>query len=382
MMILDFEQGPIRPPSEATSLLIRVTRNCPWNRCEFCPVYKGARFSLRTVEEIKKDIDTVKRILDSLRELSWKAGLGGSIDGRFLTALLKDERYPEGVRGVALWRYHGGENAFLQDANSLIMKTGELAEVISYLKGTFPDLKRITSYARSQTLTHKSVGELSELRQAGLNRIHVGMESGSDTVLSYVRKGCTAAQHVDGGRRVVEAGMELSEYVMPGLGGKGLSHEHALETARVLSAINPQFIRIRSLALPLGTPLREKWEKDGFERLTDEDIVHEERLLIEHLEGITSYVASDHVLNLLEEIEGRLPQDKPRLLSVIDRFFSLSHEERVLFQIGRRLGLFRGIADLEDPSLRWRAEEVKDRIASQSGGDIEGAIRSLTERYI
>jgi len=381
-MSLNFEQGPIRPPSEARSLLIRVTRNCPWNRCEFCPVYKGARFSRRTVEEIKKDIDTVKEIVNSLKKMSWQACHGGAIGRQLVEGVLRDDRYSESFRSVAAWLYYGGENAFLQDANSLVMKTENLVKVVSYLKETFPELKRITSYARSSTLARKPVEDLRQLKSAGLNRIHVGLESGSDEVLSYVNKGVTAAQQIEGGQRVVAAGIELSEYVMPGLGGRRLSREHALETARVLNAINPDFIRIRSLALPGGTGLREKWEQGEFERPSDEEMVEELRLFIEHLDGITSYVASDHILNLLEELEGQLPEDKQTLLSVIDQFLGLPSEERLLFQLGRRLGMFRNLSDREDPGLRARALQLKENVQAQFGGDLEKAIRTLAERYI
>jgi radical SAM superfamily enzyme YgiQ (UPF0313 family) len=381
-MALDFEQGPIRPPSEARSLLIRVTRNCPWNRCEFCPVYKGTQFSRRTVQEIKRDIDTVKEIVDTLKRMSWQAGLGGAIERRLVEAILRDDRYTESYRSVAVWLYYGGESAFLQDANSLVMNTEHLVEAVSYLKETFPGLTRITSYARSSTLARKPEEDLRRLKLAGLNRIHVGLESGSDEVLSYVNKGVTSEQQIVGGQRVVAAGIELSEYVMPGLGGRRLSREHALETARVLNAIDPDFIRIRSLALPAGTTLREKWEQGEFERPSDEEMVHELRLFIDHLDGITSYVASDHILNLLEEVEGQLPEGKPALLSVIDRFLSLPPGERLLFQVGRRLGLFRNLSDREDPSLRSRAVELREELASRFGGDLEQAIRTLAERYI
>jgi hypothetical protein len=345
-------------------------------------VYKGERFSRRTVEEIKEDIDTVKEIVDSLKRMSWQAGHGGTIGRHLVEGVLRDEGYSESFRSVAIWLYYGGESAFLQDANSLVMKTENLVEVVSYLKETFPELKRITSYARSSTLARKPVEDLRHLKSAGLNRIHVGLESGSDEVLSYVNKGVTAAQQIEGGQRVVAAGIELSEYVMPGLGGRRLSREHALETARVLNAINPDFIRIRSLALPGGTGLREKWEQGEFERPADEEMVKELRLFIEHLDGITSYVASDHILNLLEELEGQLPEDKPVLLSVIDRFLELPSEERLLFQLGRRLGMFRNLSDREDPGLRARALQLQEKVASQFGGDIEQAIRTLAERYI
>jgi len=381
-MTLDFEQGPIRPPSEAQSLLIRVTRNCPWNRCAFCPVYKGTSFSLRTVEEVKRDIDTVIEMVERLTVLSWKMGRGGRVDEAVLESVLRQERFSDSFRSVAFWLYHGGRSAFLQDANTLIMKTPDLLRVVSTLKAAFPSLERITSYARSHTLARKRVEGLRQLREAGLNRIHVGLESGSDRVLALVNKGTTAAEQIEGGRRVVEAGMELSEYVMPGLGGRELSREHAVETARVLNAVNPHFIRIRSLALPQGTPLRVLWESGGIERLTDEEIVREERLFLEHLEGIRSTVASDHILNLLEEVEGRLPEDKPRMLAVIDRYLNLPAPERLLYQLGRRLGQFHTLDDLGDPVQRGRVEAIRDQVTAQFGDDLEGAIRTLAERFI
>jgi len=362
--------------------LIRVTRNCPWNRCTFCPVYKGTKFSVRTVEEVKKDIDTAKEMADTLTAMSWKAGSGGVMNRQLLEAVFHGKKFSESFRSVAAWMHYGSESAFLQDANSLIMKTPDLVEVISHLKKTFPGLKRITSYARSQTLSRKSVESLKKIREAGLNRIHVGLESGSDKVLELVNKECTAEQQIQGGQRVIAAGMELSEYVMPGLGGKTLSRDHALETARVLNAVNPHFIRIRSLALPQGTSLRDTWEEGSYERLSDEEIVREERLFIESLEGITSHVVSDHILNLLEEVEGRLPEDKPAMLAIIDSYLSLPPEERLLYQLGRRLGLFRFLADLNEPSLRNRAESVRDQVSSQFNGDMEQAIRTLAERYI
>lgn len=381
-MRLDFEQGPIRPPSEAKSLLLRVTRNCPWNRCEFCPVYKNDAFSIRSVEEVQKDIDTVCEMVERIRELAWKTGRAGRLDQGLAQALLQDPDSTDSFRNVVLWVYYGQQSVFLQDANSLVVKTKDLAKILAYLKEKFPHVRRITSYARSQTLARKSVDELRTLRAAGLNRIHVGLESGSDAVLTLVSKGTTAAQHIEGGRRVLEAGIELSEYVMPGLGGRALSEVHARETARVLNAINPDFIRLRSLALPQGTRLRQRWESGEFERLSDEEIVREIRLLIEDLEGITSYVASDHMLNLLEDVEGRMPQDKPKILATIDRFLGLSAEERLLFQLGRRLGLFRVLGDLDSQDLRLEAEALRERIGAASPEDLEQKIRLLAERYI
>ncbi len=215
---LNFEIGPIRPPSEARSLLIRATRNCPWNRCKFCHTYKGEKFQLRSVDEIKQDIDTARAIQNSIKELAWKSGYGDRVGQA--AAMVYNSPSNAAVQNVALWLNGGGESAFLQDANSLIMRTGELAEVIRYLKETLPSIKRVTSYARSNTAARKTAEELKELHEAGLSRLHVGLETGYDPLLEFMDKGVTAAAHITGGRRVVESGISLSEYVILGLGGK------------------------------------------------------------------------------------------------------------------------------------------------------------------
>jgi radical SAM superfamily enzyme YgiQ (UPF0313 family) len=223
-----YEQGPIRPPSEAASLLIRATRNCPWNRCAFCHCYRGAAFELRSVEEIKKDIDTVRNSADELREISWKLGEGGRISKVVLAHLWRNEHlYGTSVRNVAAWLYYGGESVFLQDANSIIMKTADIAAVLRYIRERLPTVTRITSYGRSKTAAKKSVEEYRVLREAGLTRIHIGLESGCDRILAFMNKGVTAADHIEGGKRIVESGISLSEYIMPGLGGSRWTEEHA-----------------------------------------------------------------------------------------------------------------------------------------------------------
>ncbi len=213
------EIGPIRPPSEAQSLLIRVTRNCPWNKCEFCHTYKGEVFSLRAVEEIKKDIDRLKAIVDEIQTLSWSLGYAGEINPYVLQAIFRRRgSYHHAYQSVVNWLYFGGTQVFLQDANSLILKTGDLVTVLKYLKEKLPAIQRITSYARSKTIAKKTVAELKELRAAGLSRIHIGLESGYDPLLVYMKKGVTAKEHIQAGRKVVESGISLSEYVMPGFG--------------------------------------------------------------------------------------------------------------------------------------------------------------------
>ncbi len=331
-----FEQGPIRPPSEAGSLLLRFTRNCPWNRCTFCPVYKGRRFSRRSLEEIKGDIDTAAEICQELRAFSSTLGYGGTITRKVLEDVFTSARFNDFYRQAAVWLYMGKGSVFIQDANSFVLPAPVLAEAIRHLKRKIPGVERITSYARSSTLAKMSVAELGEIREAGLDRIHIGMESGSDRVLKLVQKGVSAKHQIEAGRKVIEAGMELSEYFMPGLGGKALSEDNARESARVLNEINPHFIRLRTLRIPPRVPLFNDLRAGRFEKLSDDETVEEIRLFISCLDGISSRLISDHIMNLLEQVEGAFPEGKEAMLAVIDRYLALPPEEKLLFRLGRR----------------------------------------------
>jgi len=200
-----FEQGPIRPPSEASSLLIRVTRNCPWNRCAFCPVYKRSKFSLRPVEHVVKDIDTVHRHVVTLLRLAGEAEKAGRME--IDTAGLKikvEER--QAYNAAYHWLSYGMKSIFIQDANSLIIKPSDLIEILKHLQNCFPWVERVTSYARSHTVARISDGELSAIRAAGLNRIHIGLESGSDRVLDMVKKGVSKETQIKAGRKAKKAG--------------------------------------------------------------------------------------------------------------------------------------------------------------------------------
>jgi len=383
MSELHFEQGPIRPPSEAYSLLLRVTRNCPWNRCEFCHIYKGKKFSLRTVEEVKKDIDTVQEIVSEVKALSWMHGFGGEITAPLVNLLLQNApHYPEGFRSVALWLYGGGKTVFLQDANSLVLKTGQLVEILNYLGKTLSFIERITTYARAKTLSKKTVEELRDLGRAGISRIHMGLETGYDLLLQYIQKGVTAKEHIEAGKKVKESGISLSEYVILGLGGKGMWREHAVETAGVLNQIDPDFIRVRTLKVLKTMPLHEKIEKGEFVLLSDDEIVVEERLFIENLEGINSTFVSDHILNLLEEVEGKFPEEKEEMLARIDRYLALSAEEKANFRLGRRTGFYRSMDDLSNPELRLQVEKAIRRIELERPGEIEKVLSNLMESFI
>jgi len=377
------EQGPIRPPSEAYSLLLRVTRNCPWNQCEFCHTYRGQRFSLRTVEEVKKDIDSFREIISEIRSLSWAQGLGGQIAAPLANLILQQpHRFPEGFRSVVLWLYSGGKNVFLQDANNLVHKTKNLVEILGYLKQNFPSIERITTYARAKTVSQKTVEELGALHDAGLSRIHIGLESGDDSLLAYIRKGVTAREHVEAGQKVKASGISLSEYVVLGLGGKARWREHALETAKVLNQINPDFIRIRTLKVLKTMDLYEKIQKGEFVLLSDDETVIEERRMVENLKGITSQFVSDHILNLLEEVEGKFPDDQERMLAVIDRYLALSAEERATFRLGRRADLFRSLDDLTNPELRMRVDAMMTQINTEPPGSLDRVLSQWMESFI
>jgi biotin synthase-like enzyme len=374
-----FEVGPIRPPSEAYSLLIRVTRNCPWNRCKFCHVYKGKKFELRSVEEIKQDILAVKAIQDRLKETAWKSGYGGRVEDA--AAAILNNPPNEASFNVALWLYHGGTSAFLQDANTLIMKTSELVEVIRFLKQTLPSITRVTSYGRSKTAAKKKLEELTQLHEAGLSRLHIGLESGYDPLLEYMDKGVTAAEHIKGGRNIVEAGISLCEYVLLGLGGKGMWREHATETARVLNQINPDFIRLRTLTIKQGMPLYDEVKNGNFIRQTDEEIIEEEKLFIENL-NCQSNLISDHITNLLQEIEGKLPEDKEKMLATVARFQSLSPEEKQNFKLGRRLGVYERLDELNNLPKHNSVEQAIQKLSHNGNQVDEETIYSLMERFI
>jgi radical SAM superfamily enzyme YgiQ (UPF0313 family) len=372
-----FEQGPIRPPSEARSLLIRVTRNCPWNRCTFCPVYKGTRFSLRPKDHVIRDIDAVHASVEQI--LAQR-----NSQGRIPAAAVEP---PDAAGDMAAfhaalhWTLGSMESIFLQDANSLLLPPKDLIEILRHIKRRFPWVRRVTSYARSHTIARISDRDLSTMAEAGLNRIHIGLESGCDEVLEKVAKGVDRSVHIKAGRKVKSAGIELSEYVMPGLGGRELSDAHAEDTADALNRIDPDFIRLRTLAVPNHTPLAEQLASGDFSKMTDVETAGEIRRFIGALSGITSWVASDHILNLFEGIEGRLPEDKPRMLEELDRFLALDPEDQTLYQVGRRLGLFSRIEDMAVSSRRRRAREACRRFGI-TPANVDAAIDELMRRFI
>jgi hypothetical protein len=380
---LYMEKGPIRPPSEAQSLLIRATRNCPWNRCAFCHTYQGHKFKLRTVGEISDDIRKASVIAAQILDLSGQEGSAGRVTPSVVNRLCdRGEFADESIRLVAAWLYHGGETVFLQDADSLIMRTDDLVRVITLIRETFPSVRQVTSYCRSRTAACKPLADLKRVHDAGLTRIHVGLESGCDAVLRFMNKGVTAAAQLEGCRKLKEAGFSLCTYVMPGLGGKRWSGEHAVDSAGVINLINPEFVRIRTLHVVEGSPLFAMMQNGEFHPLAEEDIIRELRIFIEHLNGIDTMIVSDHILNLLEEITGKLPGDKAQLLAIIDRFLSLPVEQRLLFRVGRAKGLYRRIDDLADRETFLWLKSIVDQYLQSDPDRLEQDLRTLKHSLI
>jgi radical SAM superfamily enzyme YgiQ (UPF0313 family) len=384
MEAFSIEQGPIRPPNEARSLLLRFSRNCPWNQCLFCPVYKKSKFSLRTVEEIKEDILAAKGIVDDIKALSWKLGCAGEINDQVISYIFNQTGTNDNYRSIAAWLYYQTGACFLQDADNLIMKTKDLVEVLDFLRKTFPNISRVTTYSRSRTVVRKSVESLKQIKKAGLDRVHIGLETGYDPLLKLMKKGVSGAQHIEAGRRVIAAGMELSEYVMPGLGGQEMWREHAIETAKVLNQINPHFIRLRSLRVPHRVPLHQKLQAGTFTMQTDDMLAEETKLFIETLENITSTVTSDHIMNLLEEVTGKLPEDKEEMLNKIVQYQELSDSDRLVYRVGRRGGTYRSTDDLaRDPATYQKIKNLISNIEEKEGEDgVEQFITEMVDRYI
>ena len=271
----DYDFPPYRPPSEAESLLLRVTRGCPWNRCTFCSMYKHSKFEIRDLKEILEDIESAKELY---------GGRVGSV--------------------------------FIGDSNSLVVKTETLLEILKALYDSFPRIERVTSYARAKTLVKKPLKELEQIFKAGLTRLHVGLETGDRDLLNEIEKGTTPEEMIEGGKKAISAGFEYSLYVLLGIGGEEKWEQHAKGTAEVLNGIDPHFIRVRTCVPQPDSPLYHSMMEGRFKSSSPETILKETRLLLQELH-VTSQFLSDHVSNLLP-LHGKLPDEKERMIEMID----------------------------------------------------------------
>jgi radical SAM superfamily enzyme YgiQ (UPF0313 family) len=286
-------QGTIyRPPSEFDSLIIQATIGCPHNRCSFCNMYSDRKFRIRPLKDIIEDLELAR------------AKLGKDV-----------------------------EKIFFSDGNTILMKTEDLLKLLHRCNKLFPNLKRVTMYGSAQYINLKTLDEFIKLRKAGLSRIHCGMESGDNDVLRLVNKGFTREDMLKAGTLIKKANIELSLYYIVGLGGTNLSKKHAVNSSKLISEINPDFIRLRTLIPFKNTHLYELYIKNQFQILNAHDALKETKLLVENLEDVTSHFLSDHVSNHCY-VNGKFPEDKDKILKELDYSLSLDLSNFRLPEIG------------------------------------------------
>ena len=270
-----YEGTVYRPPSEAGSLIIQATVGCPHNRCAFCAMYSDKNFKRRPVDEVVEDLDM---------------------------ALIA---YGSGVRTI-----------FLADGNTAALTTDALVAIGEAARERFPHLERITMYGSAKFLAKKDRDEWRRIGDAGITRIHSGLESGDPVTLEQIHKGVDPESAAHAFNHVLEAGIELSVYLMVGVAGLERWCQHAEGSADVLNLSSPDFVRLRTFVPALGTEWCERWRQGGLTLLDAYQALEETRLLVERLQGPT-VLLSDHISNFLD-IHGRIPEDKAIMLEAID----------------------------------------------------------------
>lgn len=272
----------IRPPVEAYSVLIPVTGGCSWNRCRFCGTYSGVygviqKYAIRDLEDVKRDIDY-----------------------------------------YAEKNYHG-HPVFLAGGNPTSAPTEYLVEIIKYVREKIHDIPRLSCYAKALDILRKTDEELKQLADAGLDIVYMGLESGSSKILRIMKKGTNAESIIEAGKRVMNAGIKLSLYIILGLGGKKYSKEHVEGTARVLTEINPTIFRFRTLNILPNTPLWDDWKSGKFELLSPVENIREEKQIIEKLgENVDSEVYNDHVSNYCDIETDNIKEDRERFITTLE----------------------------------------------------------------
>ncbi len=280
MFFDDYDTPVFRPPSEAESFILRVTRGCAHNSCTYCNMYRGVKFEKLSDDQIMRQI-----------------AMAYSTDA-------------EGVRRV-----------FLADGDALVLPTERLLNILAVLKKYFPNLERVASYAAPRDILAKSVEELTELRRAGLALLYYGMESGDAQTLKDIRKGVNDKQSIEAGKRVIAAGMKLSIMIILGIAGKEGSTRHALATAHAINEIKPTMLSALSLMLYRGSELKEQFERGEFHPLTPAQLMEELKLTMEHVdlpESEHMIFRSNHVSNYIR-LAATLPREKEQLLKDIDK---------------------------------------------------------------
>lgn len=275
----DWDTPVFRPPSEADSFILRVTRGCAHNSCTYCNMYRGVKFEKLSDEQIMRQI-----------------AMAYSVDR-------------DGVHKV-----------FLADGDALVLPTDRLLKILETLKKYFPNLERVASYSAPGDILRKSVEELTQLREAGLTLLYYGMESGDSQTLKDIRKGVNGEQSIEVGKRVRAAGMELSIMVILGIAGVEGSERHALATAKAINEIKPNYLSALCLMLYRGSELKAQFERGEFHPLPPYGLMEELKLMVEHIdlpETEHMIFRSNHVSNYIR-LAATLPKDKKQLLDDIE----------------------------------------------------------------
>ena len=271
-----YEGNIYRPPGEARSYLLQVTVGCSHNACTFCGMYKDKRYHVRSLDDIFEDIALAKRYYGDVTRI------------------------------------------FLCDGDAVAMDTGDLLAVLERLYQTFPSLERVNAYAGPRSTLNKSDEELAQLRRAGLVRLYLGVETGSDALLKSICKGVDAAEMLLAGQKMVAAGFDLWTMVLIGLAGPGeASRAHALDTAAMINAMKPRHLSALTYIPERGTKLGNAVARGEFTLLNARQALEETRLLLEHLDVNPLHFTSDHASNYLP-LKGGLPEDRERLLHLLD----------------------------------------------------------------
>jgi radical SAM superfamily enzyme YgiQ (UPF0313 family) len=270
-----YEGTVFRPPSEAYSLILQATIGCSHNKCTFCGTYLEKQFRIKSFEQIKKDVEVV---------------------------------YPS---------YKNIDRIFLADGNALIIPSPDLIKILKFLYSKFPKLNRVGTYACPSDLLKKSVDELKQLKTAGLGIIYIGLESGSDKILKRIRKGALSKHMIEGAKKVKEAGILLSVIMILGLGGKADSIEHAEESSRVISAMDPDYIGALTLMVVDGTEMQNQVNTGKLELLEPREVFNELKILIKNINVNAAVFRANHASNYIP-VGGTLPNDKEKILKKID----------------------------------------------------------------
>lgn len=272
---MDYQGNIFRPPSEANSILLQITTGCSHNKCTFCGMYKGSRFSIKDDKTIMDDID------------------------------------------FAAIHCRHQERLFLCDGDALIIPQKRLIPIIKQIRKKLPWVSRIGTYANTKSIQMKSEAQLKELYDLGLTIAYMGLESGDDVTLANINKGADSQQMIDMGRKIRAAGIKLSITVLLGIAGLERSHIHAKETGRVLSAIDPEFVGALSLMLTPNTPLFHEAEKGAFTLPGPTQMLEELYLMFSATELSNGYFHANHASNYLP-IRAKLPGDKEKTLRLIE----------------------------------------------------------------